>query len=71
MLSSSRGLCRSVRSTLRLSAYEAADLTRPSISAPLKLRVAAARPCRSTSVPRNELVDICVVCVMCVNVGVV
>jgi len=53
-LSSSMGLDRSDMSTWRLSAKLAADLTRPSISAPLKFRQRAASSARSTSRPRNE-----------------
>mmetsp|Transcript_20864 Transcript_20864/g.62363 ORF Transcript_20864/g.62363 Transcript_20864/m.62363 type:complete len:303 (-) Transcript_20864:1220-2128(-) len=55
MLSSSSGLCRSSKSTLRLRAYATASLTRPSISAPLKFLVDSASFSRSTSRSRNEL----------------
>mmetsp|Transcript_23273 Transcript_23273/g.59477 ORF Transcript_23273/g.59477 Transcript_23273/m.59477 type:complete len:408 (-) Transcript_23273:1022-2245(-) len=54
MLSSSSGLCRSLKSTCLLSAYAVASLTRPSISAPLKFLVTSARCCRSTSREMNE-----------------
>lgn len=52
------GLDRSDRSTWRFSAKLAALLTRPSISAPLKLRQRCASSNRSTSRPRKEFSDI-------------
>jgi hypothetical protein len=45
-------------STLRLRANDAALLTRPSSSAPLKFLVVSARRRRSTSGARNELASI-------------
>jgi len=60
-LTSSMGALKSFTSTWRLSAKLLADLTSPSISAPLKFFVISASLARSTSLPRKEFVCILLV----------